>query len=98
MAKLFYTDYVRHCLRFYISHRQMTEFKTPADEANWKAVDGVFKALPAEQQKIVEDIYSCKDNFALAVSVTAIKHGKSEDEVRIITRQVEKQIATARSL
>ena len=44
MNKPFYTDYVRHALRFYTRNLSLyPPFKKRADMENWLACDGVVK-------------------------------------------------------
>lgn len=55
--KPFYADYANHALRFYVRHRDVSEFRCPADQLNWEACDEVYKNLPVEQQTAVSAIY-----------------------------------------
>lgn len=55
--KPFYADYANHALRFYVRHRNVSEFRCPADQHNWEACDEVYRNLPVEQQTAVSAIY-----------------------------------------
>ena len=58
----YYTEYVRHCLRFYTRHPQ-AKFKTKADEANWKACESAMHKLTPVEQELVTDIYKAGDTI-----------------------------------
>ena len=58
----YYTEYVRHCLRFFARHPQ-PRFKTNADEANWKACERAVNKLTPVEQEIIAEIYKAGDTI-----------------------------------
>ena len=42
MIKKFYSDYVRHAMRFYARHLENPEFRCEADRKNWNACAAVL--------------------------------------------------------
>lgn len=98
MAKAYYTDYVRHCLRFYSRYPQLSEFENEIDELNWKAVERVVSRLEVGQREMIIAIYTGRDTFADEIYNAAQLFGVEQNELWVLTRKVEQQIANERSL
>ena len=64
MSKTYYSDYVRHALRFY-SRNCATKpfFKTKVDRENWVSCDKVISTYTDEEIAMIKDIYRGYDTF-----------------------------------
>ena len=64
--KKHYSDYVRHCLRFYISTLEVgtvPKFKTAAEKANWMSCHEVVPNLEPRDLEFVKELYSQGDTI-----------------------------------
>ena len=64
-TRCYYTDYVNHAIRFYIScpDTLQTAGKRKADLLNWMAVQSVFYRLKPEDKELLKEIYGSHYRF-----------------------------------
>ena len=60
--KAFYSEYVRHCMKFYTRHPR-PDFKNEIDRLNWQACDCALESYPAAQRRIFRAVYSSDDTM-----------------------------------
>ena len=61
-----YSEYVRHCLRFYIATLEVgtaPKFKTAAEKANWTSCHEVVPNLEPRELEFVKELYSQGDTI-----------------------------------
>ena len=101
--KPYYSEYVRHCLRYYI----MTQdegmgghpvFKSDADRENWSACYHVLKHYTPENMDIISYIYRPGDTIPDKIYLLAKSKGVSQDRVWGLINITERKIATKRGL
>lgn len=102
----YYTDYVRHALRFYVKHfkestpseRVPQSFKSEADKSNWLACHKVLKALPENERRVLARLYGTPENFVSRVYETCRTEGGTPEELWDRIRRIERKIARRRGL
>lgn len=96
--KPFYSDYVRHCLRFYARyHDPIPVFRSNIDLENWEACETVLdKHLDYKQ--LVFDIFCEKGSVMNAVTKIATELNCTESSIWNILFDIEKDIAIERGL
>lgn len=99
MAKSYYTEYVRHALRFYTRNlSQPPFFKSDADKDNWHACANVFKGYSDIIRETLVTVYSGHDTIAENVFEAARKHNVNQSIVWDLMKEVEHKIAKRRGL
>ena len=94
----FYSDYVRHALRFYSRNLQLSRFKTEADHNNWLACHDVITKYSDRDRDILVTVYSGFDTLADNVYETAKKFNINQNIIWDMMKDVERKIAQARGL
>ena len=98
MNKPFYSDYVRHCLRFYTRNPNLSRFKTNVDRNNWKACAEVVKEYSDRDRDIIASVYGNFDTLSDNVYETAKKYGINQGIIWDMMKEVERKIARRRGL
>lgn len=94
----FYSDYVRHALRFYTRHLQHSQFKTEADHENWLACHNVLKNYSDRDHNIIVAIYSGYDTLADNVYEASKEFGVNQNVIWDMIKDFERKVAAARRL
>ena len=95
----FYSEYVRHALRFYT--RNCTEkpiFKSEVDKSNWLACDSVFKRCSTLTRDILVSVYSGYDTLPDEVYNASKKYKVDQNIIWDEMKAIEKGIARKRGL
>ena len=98
MNKPFYSDYVRHALRFYSRNLLLTSFKSEVDRINWNACDSVIRGRSDRDRDILVMVYGGYDTLADNVYETAKKHNIHQNIIWDMMKDVEREIARKRGL
>ena len=98
MSKPYYSDYVRHALRFYTRNLQRPPFKSDADEKNWLSCSISFKSYSDTERDILVAVYGGYDTLADNVYEAAKKHGLNQNSIWDMMKEVERKIAKRRGL
>ena len=95
MAKSYLSDYVGHCMSFYIKYRDPV-FDTKTDELNWNACNNAISKLSDRKRNLVFELYknTSRDNV---IRLAAENH-MSESDIWKLFRAVEKLVARERGL
>ena len=64
MAKTFYSEYITHCLHFYINYPKPRTFRSKIDKENWISCDKAMNSFTEEQRQILSSIYSSEDRIS----------------------------------
>lgn len=101
--KPYYSEYVRHCLRYYI--KTLDEglgghpiFKTEADKANWSACYNVLKDYSDANMDIIAEIYRPGDTIADKIYQLAKVKRVPQDNIWGLINATERKIAKKRGL
>ena len=98
MNRPFYSEYVRHALRFYTRNLQQTRFKSEADKNNWYACANTLKGYSDTERDILVEVYSGFDTLSDIVYETARKHHINQSIIWDMMKDVERKVAKRRGL
>lgn len=98
MTRPFYSEYVRHALRFYTRNLSQTRFKSEADKNNWFACANVIKGYNDRDRDILIAVYSGHDTLADNVYETAEKYAIDQAIIWDTMKEFERKIAKRRGL
>lgn len=99
MGKPFYSDYVKHALRFYTRNiSKPTVFKSKADKNNWLSCYSVIKFYPERERDILISVYSGFDTLPDEVYNTSQKYNVNQNIIWDLMKEVEHKIAKLRGL
>ena len=98
MTRPFYTEYVRHMLRFYTRNLSLTLFKNKADELNWHSCHDVFQTYSNRDKDILTYIYAGYDTLADNVYEASLKHNVNQNIIWDMMKEFEQKIAKRREL
>lgn len=97
MGKSYYTDYVRHCLRYY-TRNDFEPNASKAEKINWICCDDVFKELGPKEREILKHIYREKDTMADNVFNICKTLGLEQNQIWASIRDLERLVAESRTL
>lgn len=98
MNRPFYSEYVRHCLRFYTRNLKIDRFNTEVDQNNWWACEKVIKDYSDTDRDIIITVYSGYDTLADNVYETSKKHNINQNIIWDLMKDIERKIAKRRGL
>lgn len=99
MSRPYYSDYVKHALRFY--SRNCSEkpiFKSDVDKNNWLACDSVFKGYDVDTRKLLLTVYSGYDTLPDEVYNASKMWHIDQNRIWDIMKEIERKIAKRRGL
>lgn len=101
--KPYYSEYVRHCLRYYIMTLDEGKgghpiFRTEVDKANWSACYNVLKDYSDRDMEIIAYIYRPGDTIADKIYLLAKSKGVHQDTFWSLINNTERKIAKKRGL
>lgn len=99
-TRCYYTDYVNHAIRFYLSTPDslLMEGKRKADIENWLAVQAVFHCLSDEQKQVLTEVFKLHYRLPEGVRMYCEKTGTDENKLWIMITKVCSAIAKRRGL
>ena len=98
MGRVFYTEYVRHAMRFYSRYLTITSFKSDADRENWRACHNVVSTYPVRDRDILIYVYGAFDTIADNVYVIAKKYNIHQNLIWEMMDEFELKVAKERGL
>ena len=98
MNRPFYSEYVRHALRFYTRNLSQSRFKSEVDKNNWFACANILKGYSDRERDILVAVYSGYDTLADNVYETAKKLNINQAIIWDMMKEVERKIARKRGL
>lgn len=98
MNRPFYSDYVRHALRFYSRNLSLVIFKNEVDRNNWNACASVIREHSSKERDILVMVYGGYDTLSDNVYETAKKYGINQNIIWDMMKDVERKIARRRGL
>ena len=98
MNKPYYTEYVRHCLRFYSRNPTIARFNSLVDKENWYACHRVIENYSDRDTFIILRVYSGYDTIADNVYDVARLHNIDQNIIWDMIKDLERTIAKKRGL
>ena len=98
MNRPYYSEYVRHALRFYTRNLQRPTFKTDVDKNNWCSCESVLKSYSERDREILVAVYGGYDTLSDNVYETAKKFEINQNIIWDKMKEVERKIARKRGL
>ena len=101
--KPYYSEYVRHCLRYYIMTLDEGKgghpiFKTEVDKANWSVCHNVLKDYSEKDMEIIAYIYRPGDTIADKIYLLSKTKQVTQDRLWGLVNTTERKIAKKRGL
>ena len=101
--KPYYSEYVAHCLRYYIKTLDDGKgghpvFKSDADKFNWSACHSVLKDYSEDDMELITYIYRPGDTLADKIYALAKAKGIPQDTIWNLINNVERRVAKRRGL
>jgi len=99
-TKYFYSDYVNHMVRFYLTCPDKLEIlgKRRSDIENWVAVQGVLRGLSDADRELVLAVYGKHHNLPRAVELYCQDSGADSGAVWPVLVRMANLIAKRRGL
>ena len=99
-TRCYYTDYVNHAIRFYLSTPDTLnmEGKRKADMDNWIAVQSVWHFLKDEDRQLLTEVYRSHHRITEGVRIYCEKTGSDTLKVWNLITKVSALIAKRRGL
>ena len=98
MNKPFYTEYVRHCMRFYSRNTEKPRFNTEVDKNNWYACDKALERYSNRDREILLFVYGMRDTLADNVYEMAKLTGIDQNIIWDMIKDFERIVAKKRGL
>ena len=99
MNRPFYSDYVRHMMRFYTRTANIKPtFKTEVDRINWHTCEEVMKGYPEVERESFFAIYSGFDTLTNEVFEVAQVRSVKASVVWDAMKEFERKVAKRRGL
>ena len=101
--KPYYSEYVRHCLRYYIKTLDEGRggnpvFKSDSDRENWRACHSVLKDYSPANMDVIAYIYRPGDTIADKIYLLAKAKQVHQDSFWSLINITERKIAKKRGL
>ena len=99
-TRCYYTDYVNHCVRFFLSTPETLkmEGKRKADVLNWLAVQSVYSSLKDYEKQVLTEVFTSDYRLPEGVRIYCEKTGTEQQKVWIIITKISAAIAKRRGL
>lgn len=99
--KQHYTEFVRHCLRFYVSTLDVgscPKFNSEVEKNNWVACHQAVKNIDSPTMEIIEEIYRPGDTVPDKVYQLARERRIQQGSIWNIITTLERNVAKKRGL
>ena len=97
MRKTYYTDYARHCLKFYSRYPNKRLFNTEAEREDYLSAHMAFEVYPKYRPMLIE-IYGGRDTLEDNVYNASQTYGVAQDDIWHLMSKIELTVAKARGL
>lgn len=98
MTRPFYSEYVRHCMRFYARNTEKPRFNTEVDRDNWYACHKAIERYPDTEKAIIISVYAQHDTIADNVYEVAKVFHVDQMDVWDMLKTFERSVAKKRGL
>ena len=97
MNRPFYTECVRHCMRFYSRNQDLSYFKTRADMENWLACKKALELYSDERDTLLR-VYGMPDTLADNVYEVSQALHIDQNIIWDLLKRFERDVAVMRGL
>ena len=99
-TRCYYTDYVNHAVRFYLSTPETLhmEGKRKSDIENWLAVQDVWRKLGADEKELLEKLYKLNHRLSESVRIYCSETGADPRKIWVLITKTSAAIAKRRGL
>lgn len=98
MNKHFYSEYVRHCMRFYSRNTNKPRFNTEVDKNNWYACYKAIDPYSERDKDILIRVYGMYDTLADNVYEVAKLYNIDQNIIWDMLKDFERIVARKRGL
>ena len=98
MTRPFYSEYVRHCMRFYSRNTIKPRFNTEVDKNNWYACNRAIERYSDEEKNILLRVYGLYDTIADNVYEVAKADNIDQNIIWDMVKEFERSVAKKRGL
>ena len=98
MNRPFYSEYVRHCMRFYARNTEKPRFKSRADENNWYACHRALDNYSEQDSTILIQVYGMRDTIEDNVYWVAKTYHLDQRVIWDMLKDFERCVARKRGL
>ena len=98
MNKPFYSEYVRHCMRFYSRNINKPRFNTEVDKDNWYACHKAIERYSDRDRDILIRVYGMYDTLADNVYEVARLYCIDQNIIWDMIKDFERNVAKKRGL
>ena len=98
MNKPYYTEYVRHCMRFFARNINKPRFSTEVDKNNWYACRSAMERYSDRDQDILLRVYGMYDTLADNVYEVAKLYNIDQNIIWDLIKDFERIVAKKRGL
>lgn len=98
MNRPFYSEYVRHCLRFYARNITKTRFNTEVDKNNWYACHKAIEHYSDKDKDLLIRVYALYDTIADNVYEVAKTNHIDQNIIWDMLKEFERSVAKKRGL
>lgn len=98
MNKHYYSEYVRHCMRFYSRNIDKPRFNTDVDKNNWYACHKAIERYSDRDKDILIRVYGMYDTLADNVYEVAKLYAIDQNIIWDMLKEFERVVARKRGL
>lgn len=98
MNRPFYSEYVRHCMRFYARNTEKPRFNTEVDKNNWYACHRALDNYSEQDRNIIIHVYGMRDTIADNVFWVAKTYDLDQRVIWDMLKEFERSVAKKRGL
>ena len=96
--KPYYSDYIRHAMRFYSRYLQKSKFDNNVDKSNWQACHTALKTYSDRDKDILVYVYGEFDTIGDNVYAMANKYHIHQNLIWVMMKEFEHKVAVERGL
>lgn len=98
MNRPFYSEYVRHCMRFYARNINKPRFNTEVDKNNWYACHKAMERYSERDRDILLRVYGMRDTLADNVYEASQIYLMDQNVIWDMLKEFEHTVARKRGL
>lgn len=98
MNRPYYSEYVRHCMRYYSRNTNKPQFNTEVDKNNWYACHRAIERYSKEDKYILVCVYGAYDTLADNVYEIAKANQIDQTVIWDLIKDFERTVAKKRGL
>lgn len=95
--RTYYSEYIRHCMRFYARHPH-PKFHSDADKLNWNACDSAMRSFTDSEKDILMTVYREGDTIPDNIYKVSVNRNIKQDSVWKLVNELERKVAKRRNL